>query len=176
MVAEQHYQDRGIIKVVELGGIDTYVNAVDMKMAIVGLCYMLHEAIIKLHRTTGAQYLYIDNIKHALQQAQSKGFINESKGILDHNSIQGLMTISGEKQKLRQWHQMFRIAMSQINETYGYMIKFMETSMDVGEKIKDVMDDGTIQYPREADEVSAAIYAVVLDKAEGEAYEKHNIN
>ena len=48
---------------------------------------------------------------------------------------------TGDKSQFRQWHQKLINALSTINGEYAEAIQEMERSMDIGEKIEDVIKD-----------------------------------
>ena len=79
--------------------------------------------------------------------------------------------LNGDKSKFRQWHQKLMNAMSQVKREYGEIIKTREREMGTGTKSEEVMENIMTKF-KNYGEFSEALYCVLMDKAEGDAYDK----
>jgi len=95
----------------------------------------------------------------------------KSRSMVGSKIIQYLKPLVGDKSGFRQWHQKFLSAVYSVHNKYGGYLKTMEKEMDLGNKVSDVTDL-TRENADDGDEFSEDLHAVLMSKAEGEAYEK----
>jgi hypothetical protein len=62
-------------------------------------------------------------------------------------------------------------AFAQVSQEYGILIKIMGTDMDTGKIINEVASHILSTYPGHA-RFKPYLYCILLDKVEGEAYDK----
>jgi len=95
----------------------------------------------------------------------------KERNIMEYKSVQYLKPLVGDKSMFRQWHQKFVTALYAIDEDFGDIVKNIEVLCDTGTKPDDMV--GTLEEKfGEATDYSKKLYTVLMDKAEGEAFEK----
>ena len=92
------------------------------------------------------------------------------KGILEFKVIQNIRPLTGNRSQFRQWHQKLINALSTIKESHAEIIRTLEKSMDVGDKIPEALDDLDQQY--HLDDFNKDMTCILMDKCDGEAYDK----
>ena len=106
----------------------------------------------------------------AQQQAPAGPQQHHKKGILEFKVIQNIKPLTGNRSQFRQWHQKLINAISTINEEHAEIIKSIEKAMDIGDKIDDALDDLDTHYL--VDAFNKDMLCILMDKCEGEAYDK----
>ena len=105
----------------------------------------------------------------ALQQQQPQQH-QHKKGILEYKVIQNIKPLTGSRSQFRQWHQKLINALSTIKEDHAEIIRAIEKSMDVGDKIQESLDELDSTYL--LDDFNKDLTCILMDKCEGEAYDK----
>jgi len=95
----------------------------------------------------------------------------KERNIMEHKSMQFLKPLGGDKGVFRQWHQKFVTALFAIYEDFGNIVKTIETASDTGTKPDEMV--GTLEEKYgDVERYSKKLYTVLMDKAEGEAFER----
>ena len=94
------------------------------------------------------------------------------KSVMDYKVVQHLKVMAGDKSSFRQWHVKLVSAMSQVKNEYSIMLEDLVKNIDLGKPLDKVLDDLYVKYGTFWDEVSDVMYKVLIDKVEGETYEK----
>ena len=96
-----------------------------------------------------------------------------SRGVLEYKAMQFMKPLTGDKTGFRQWHQKFVSAAYTVQEEFGDMIRSIAADLDTGSKVDEIRQKLEEKYGDEfMDEWSAKLYTVLMDKSEGEAYDK----
>ena len=132
----------------------------------------LQQQISNLDSVTQQINVNLHSLANQVQQSQSSPQQHQQhkKGILEFKVIQNIKPLTGNRSHFRQWHQKLINALSTIKEDHAEVIKTIERSMDVGDKISDALDDLDSTYL--LDEVNKDLTCILMDKCEGEAYDK----
>ena len=89
---------------------------------------------------------------------------------MEHKVIQSLAKLDDDKNKFRRWHKKAVGALSQINEEYGRVLERLAEQVDGGHSVEETVAD---MDDREdmglAEDLNRDLYALILDKAEGDA-------
>ena len=98
---------------------------------------------------------------------------DRTRGILEYKAMQFLKPLSGDKGLFRQWHQKFVSAAYTVKEEFGELLKKLAMELDVGIKMDDLRKIIEDEFDSDfLDEWSLNLYTVLMDKAEGDAYDK----
>ena len=133
-------------------------------------------AIRRIGFALDTEHLRIDSrVLHGLSQenlGSPPGLGPRNKSIMEYKVIQGLAKVSSDKSIFRQWHQKFMSAIGQVNGRYSIMIEEMVKLIDLGKSIDKVLDEMDYKYAGDWNSMSEEMYKVLIDKADGEAYDK----
>ena len=98
---------------------------------------------------------------------------DKKRGVLEYKAVQFLKPLTGDKGLFRQWHYKFVSAVYTIQEEFGDVMTKIAKELDMGAKpdemrqtLQDEYDDGLL------DEISQNLYTILMDKSEGDAYDK----
>ncbi len=78
----------------------------------------------------------------------------------------------GDKGLSRQWHQKFTIARGQVETEYEEIVHRLARKIDFGKEMENILTMLGREYVTVLVEASQALWKVLIDKAEAEAYDK----
>ena len=92
------------------------------------------------------------------------------KSAMEFKVVQNLGKVNGDKAKFRQWNHKLISALGLVNEDYSEIMDEVGKELDVGRPMDDVENE-TCQK-RGFTKLNQDLYNIIIDKAEGEAYDK----
>ena len=98
------------------------------------------------------------------------GRVPFDKSAMEFKVVQNLGKVSGDKAKFRQWNHKLASALSLVNDDYADIMDKVGRELDVGKPMDDVEDDAGKR--RGFAKLNQDLYNIIIDKAEGEAYDR----
>ena len=97
-----------------------------------------------------------------------------NKGFMEYKGVQYVQPLVDDKGKFRKWHKKFIGAIAQVNQTYSDMLDDITRKLDTGLRIEEAVNEVTdLEESEMVDKANSDIYAVILEKADGDmAYKK----
>ena len=98
---------------------------------------------------------------------------DKKRGVLEYKAIQFMKPLTGDKRLFRQWHQKFVSAVYTVQEEFGDILTKIAKELDMGAKPDEMQQMIRDEYDEElVDEISQSLYTILMDKSEGDAYDK----
>jgi hypothetical protein len=109
-----------------------------------------------------------------LHDGERAGQFRAVKGALEFRAVQSLSKLDDDETKFRKWHQKMVGAIGQVNTEYGRILDELAEGIDSGKEVPQaVVEIKDQEDPDLVEKLDAELYAIILDKAEGEtAYKK----
>ena len=164
--------DKFTILLAELRNLDADLEAPSLKYKVADLLNMVYETVSAMHKSQLDDKDEIRKLKDVINAGANGGGGGDKykKGILEYKVVQDIKSLTGDKSQFRQWHQKLINALSTIHGNHSEIIKDIEKAMDVGEKVDDVIHGLETKY--DLTDFDKDIHCIMMDKCEGEAYDK----
>ena len=94
----------------------------------------------------------------------------DERSAVESKGVQSLPKVNGDKTKFRQWSHKLMTAVGIVNASYTTIIDDMGKKLDSGKPMDDV-EASAFMTPGSA-KLNQELYSIIIDKAEGEAYDK----
>ena len=103
------------------------------------------------------------------------GGSSKPRSIMEYKVVHNLKAVTGYKTTFRQWHQKFLSALGQVDYVYETGIQSTVKEIDIGKDVEIVLKEGSDLMGSDWNRLSADVYKVRIDKAEGKAYDKSRL-
>ena len=144
----------------------------DIRNAVMRMITNEHEVTLMLQKLIQGEPDRVMQVVNSMSRSSGQNPGGNRKGIMEFKVIQNLKAVTGDKTGFRQWHQKFMSALGQVNSRYEELMKNLITKIDLDKDLTTVIDQEVSEEPQQWDELSKDLYKVLIDKAEGEAYDK----
>ena len=146
----------------QVSDISIKIGDEDIKTKVANLDHATHQISVNLQTLAG-------QVAHQATQGANQQSARK-KGILEFKVVQNIKPLTGDKSQFRQWHQKLINALMTINEDHAKIIKGIEKAMDVGDNIDDALDE--LDQNHLLEDFDKDLICILMDKCEGEAYDK----
>ena len=150
--------------VLEQGG---DIKDVVMKMIVSG-----RDVAVMLGRVLQSEQARVAQVVSSMSGLSGQNSGGGRKGIMEFKVIQNLKSVTGDKSGFRQWHQKFMSAIGQVNTDYEKLMQIVVREVDLGKDLAVVLEQGSSTAPQLWQELTKDVYKILIDKADGEAYDK----